>query len=77
MQWVEANKRIPEQAQSRAEKSVANLSEQELASFREWFYKFDNHAWDEKLALDIESGKLDKMASEALNDFTSGRTKAI
>lgn len=62
---------------TQAEQSVASLSEQELASFREWFYKFDNQLWDEKLASDIESGKLDKVASEAFKDFVSGKAKVI
>ncbi len=59
------------------EKSIASFSEIELASFREWFYKFDHHVWDMKLANDIESGKLDVLAKEALKDFTSGNYKEI
>jgi hypothetical protein len=62
---------------TQAEQSVASLSERELASFREWFYKFDNQVWDEKLVSDIEYGKLDKIASEALKDFVSGKAKEI
>lgn len=43
------------EALNQAERSVASLSEQNLASFREWFYKFDNQIWDTELVSDIES----------------------
>lgn len=62
---------------AQVEQSVANFSERELASFREWFYKFDNQIWDEKVASDIDAGKLEKIASEALHEFNSGKAKSI
>jgi hypothetical protein len=62
---------------TKAEQSVASLSERDLASFREWFYKFDNQLWDEKMKTDIELGKLDSIASEAIKDFVSGRNKSL
>ena len=51
------------------EKAVSNLSEERLSEFREWFNKFNNQMWDKKLKKDIDSGKLNNMVSEALNDY--------
>jgi hypothetical protein len=48
------------------EKEVQNLSPDELATFREWFQKFDSDDWDRQIKEDIESGKLYNIAQEAV-----------
>ncbi|MFW6257499.1 MAG: hypothetical protein ACOC11_01830 [Prolixibacteraceae bacterium] len=59
------------------EKAVSNLSEERLSEFREWFNEFNNQMWDEKLKKDINSGKLDNMASEALTDYSTGKCEPL
>lgn len=55
------------------EAAVASLTEDELTAFRNWFAAFDAAAWDRKLAEDAGSGKLDKLADEALADLKAGK----
>jgi hypothetical protein len=59
------------------EKSVQALSPQELASFREWFARFDEAAWDEKFERDALAGKLDTLAEAALNAHRAGRSREL
>ena len=59
------------------EKSVQALSPQELASFREWFVRFDEAAWDEKFERDALAGKLDALAGAALNAHRAGRSREL
>lgn len=54
------------------EKEVSQLSLSELAIFREWFLEFDAAAWDNRIEQDSISGKLDKLAERAIQDFNSG-----
>ena len=57
------------------ERAVQGLSEAELAEFRAWFADYDHAQWDEKLAEDVRSGKLDQLANEALSDHDADRTR--
>jgi hypothetical protein len=50
---------------------IGELSSAELAAFREWFAKFDASAWDRQFEADVEAGKFDSLAEQAL-DGTSG-----
>ncbi|MGQ5488339.1 hypothetical protein [Thauera sp. AutoDN2] len=59
------------------EKSVQALSPQELASFREWFARFDEAAWDERFERDALAGKLDTLAGAALNAHRAGRSREL
>lgn len=59
------------------ERDVQSLSTEELAQFRAWFAEFDWEAWDRQLDRDVEAGKLDSLADEALRDHDSGRTKPL
>jgi hypothetical protein len=51
---------------------VAALPAQQLAEFREWFAEYDGAAWDRQIEQDALSGKLDRLAAEALADFGGG-----
>jgi hypothetical protein len=59
------------------EKAVEALPPAELAEFRRWFAEFDGRAWDRQIEQDVNSGKLDHLASEALADYESGRTREL
>jgi hypothetical protein len=47
----------------------------ELAEFRRWFAEFDSAAWDRQIEQDALNGKLDRLATEALEDFASGSSR--
>lgn len=59
------------------EKRIRKLSPQDLAKFRAWFAEFDHALWDRQIESDAKSGKLDRVASEALGDYKAGKAKKI
>ncbi|MFH1435680.1 MAG: hypothetical protein ABIJ56_08195 [Pseudomonadota bacterium] len=58
-------------------KAVSELTEEELAEFREWFEQYDAAAWDRKLEEDVKAGKLDRIAEKALSDHKAGKSKEL
>jgi hypothetical protein len=61
----------------RIESEVAALPETDLRQFRTWFDQFDAQRWDQTLAADINNGKLDVLAAEALAQYGAGRCKPL
>jgi len=59
------------------ERDIRNLSPKEFATFREWFAAFDAAAWDRQFEADATSGKLDRLADEALADHRAGRSQKL
>jgi hypothetical protein len=59
------------------EKAVAKLAPDELAKFRAWFEEFDAARFDAKIERDAKSGKLDRLANEALREFREGRARGL
>ena len=59
------------------ENAIAQLSEEEFKNFKEWFDKYAASAWDQKIADNIESGKLDLFAEEALSEFQNGKATKL
>lgn len=59
------------------EKRIRKLSPQDLARFRAWFAEFDHALWDRQIESDSKSGKLDRLANEALADYKAGKAKKI
>jgi hypothetical protein len=56
---------------------VHQLSRDELAVFREWFRKYDSDEWDKEIEEDVRTGRLDKLANEAIAEHKAGRTKEL
>jgi hypothetical protein len=59
------------------EKAVAKLPPDQLAQFRAWFEEFDATRFDQKIERDARTGKLDRMADQAVDDFRKGRAREI
>jgi hypothetical protein len=59
------------------EKAVERLSAEDLARFRRWFEEFDARMFDDKIARDAKSGKLDKLMTEARANHKTGRRKVL
>ena len=55
------------------EREVQSLSASELAAFRQWFLEFDAAAWDQQIEKDAQSGKLDRLADDALQALKAGK----
>ena len=58
----------------RIERDIQGLTPEELAELRQWFAEFDAAAWDRQIEADTRSGKLDKLADEALKAHASGKS---
>lgn len=54
------------------ESAIQNLSPNELNEFRGWFADYNMKTWDNQLLGDIQNGRLDTLAQEALDEFSSG-----
>jgi hypothetical protein len=59
------------------ELAVSRLSLEELARFRDWFDEFEAKVWDRRFEVDAKSGKLDKLADQAIADFRAGKCKEL
>lgn len=59
------------------EKAVYSLLPEYLAEFRAWFEEFDAQIWDRQFEKDVQSGRLDRIASQALEDFEGEAFKEI
>jgi len=59
------------------EKSVADLSPEELKAFAAWFEALQADMWDRQIEADAKAGRLDKLADQALADHRAGRTRPL
>lgn len=59
------------------EAAVAKLSPEQLARFRAWFERFEAAHFDEAIERGAESGKLDRLAEQALDDYRKGRAREL
>ena len=59
------------------EKAVAELSAEQLSRFRAWFDEFEAARFDQKIERDAKSGRLDRLAEQALADFRNGRAREL
>ncbi len=59
------------------QQAVSRLSREDLTHFREWFERYDAEIWDQQFEKDAQSGKLDRFAEQALEDFRAGKYKEL
>jgi len=59
------------------EKAVEQLAPGELARFRAWFDEFDARQFDAAIERDVEAGRLDGLADEALVAHRAGRSREL
>ena len=59
------------------QKTITALSPDELARFRQWFEAFDAQQWDEQFEADVQAGKLDKIAEQAIAEYKTGEFKEL
>jgi len=58
-------------------KEIGELPEQEYINLRQWFAKKDWEIWDKQIKEDSNSGKLDFLAKEALQEKNNDNLKAL
>jgi len=59
------------------ENAIQALPPSELKQFRAWFAEFDAKAWDAQIEKDIASGKLDRIAEQAIISYQKGKFEEI
>ncbi len=59
------------------EQAITQLSPKDFDRLREWFEEFEAQQWDEQIERDAKSGKLDKIAEEALKDYRAGKATEL
>ncbi|MEM8638272.1 MAG: hypothetical protein AAGG51_05645 [Cyanobacteria bacterium P01_G01_bin.54] len=55
------------------ERTIQQLSLEDLAAFRAWFAEFDAQAWDQQFENDVKTGRLNHLAEKALQHLHAGR----
>jgi len=55
------------------EKAVQSLPDKELYSFSVWFDAYASNVWEKNFEQDVQSGKLDALADEAIKDLKANR----
>lgn len=56
---------------------ISKLNKEEIEEIKEWFYNFENEKWDTQIENDIEEGRLDDLAKQALIQYQSGKTRGL
>lgn len=59
------------------EAAILSLPSNEFEKLRLWFLDLDYERWDEQIKQDIEDGKLDAFAQEAIAEFEAGHCREI
>ena len=59
------------------QEAITKLPEREQKALARWFAEIRADAWDAQIEQDIESGRLEHLAEEALEEFGAGRTNAF
>lgn len=59
------------------EEAILKLPSSGLTALREWFDEFDAKKWDEQFEADVDTGRLDKLAKKAIQDYQAGRCKKL
>lgn len=53
--------------------AILSLPAGDFSRFREWFVQHDNNEWDQLIAEDGASGKLDNLITQAKAEYKNGK----
>lgn len=62
---------------SEIEQAITELSPEELARLRAWFDEYYAEVWDKQIEDDLKAGRLDKLISEANEEYDAGSSKPL
>jgi len=57
--------------------AIEELPEEDFVQLRQWFSEKDWQKWDKQIEVDSESGKLDFLIKEALDEKSKGQLKEL
>jgi len=57
--------------------AIESLPQEEFVRLRQWFSEKDWQEWDKQIARDSESGKLDFLIKEAIDEKDKGKLKGL
>ncbi len=57
--------------------AIESLPEEEFIRIRQWFSEKDWQEWDKQIVQDSESGKLDFLIKEAIDEKDKGKLKDL
>lgn len=57
--------------------AISALPQESYAQLRQWFSERDWEQWDQEIAADSNSGKLDFLVKEALHEKAKGNLRAL
>jgi hypothetical protein len=58
-------------------RAISTFFRAELNRFRRWFETSEARRFDKRIEQDVEAGKLDRTADEALAEHGAGRTREL
>lgn len=56
---------------------VMQLPQDQLIKFRAWYEELDSDQWDDQIAKDANSGKLDEIANKAIKEYKDGKSRPV
>lgn len=59
------------------ERAIQRLSPEDLEKLRAWMEEFAAMQWDQQIARDAATGKLDSLATEALEAYRAGKATKL
>lgn len=59
------------------EKTISELTQEDLARFRDWFFAFDAKNWDRQFEADVNAQKLNDLADEAVREHQAGKSSRL
>ena len=59
------------------EEEIKGLPQNEFSKLREWFLKYDSEVWDKQILTDSQSGKLDDLAQQAIENYKNKTYKSL
>lgn len=59
------------------EREIRKLDKTDLAKLGAWLQEYEWKQWDRQISRDSRSGKLDRLASNALEETKAGKTREL
>ena len=59
------------------ESAIEKLPAREVSKLSEWLAEFEARIWDEQIADDLQSGKLQNLIEETEKDFAEGKCQPL
>ena len=53
--------------------AISHLPRKEMVRLSTWFEDFEAKEWDQEFEEDVQNGKLDKLAKQAIKKFQEGK----